>query len=291
MSENNDLSFIRLMIKGLSIITIKDKEITLEEHKSLLIFLKNHLIQNLRYINNSDILDIFKSIFNLILTISPNENLQCDSMTSLFINLVKTICDNNNSMMEKSEYIEELLQFIFNKINNCMQNDFIYIGKNGIDLISCILCSKYVGQKNYLENIERYLVPTADIIFSKVNLYIIPNNNIYNEDFIDILIKLYDTFYSALNKLKRFYSSLRRREISEEIFKKYGQFTYELIQLVPLIDEETKNNYGDANPILIFGEEFQELNNMKSKAFKFMTLIIQYLTITSNNNESQDKNN
>ena len=44
MSENNDLSFIRLMIKGLSIITIKDKEITLEEHKSLLIFLKVFLI-------------------------------------------------------------------------------------------------------------------------------------------------------------------------------------------------------------------------------------------------------
>ena len=283
-----NLSFIRLLIKGLSIPKIRNNEISIESHKSLLIFFKNFLIRNQRYINNSDIFDYFQSIFNLILTISPNENLQCNTMVLLFINLVKTVLDSNNSMMENEEYVEDLLKFIFSKVQASSDNDFIFIGKNGLELISCLFSSKNIGHKHYLENIQKYLIPVGDIIFSKAHFYIIPNNNKFDDDFVQILTKLYETLFDVLIKMKRIYSSLKRRELSEQIFGKFGKFTYELIQVIPFIDKETQEKYGDANPILVFNEEFQELNMMKSKAFKFLTLIIQYLTVSSNDGEDND---
>ena len=165
------LSLIKLIIKGLSITNIKNKEISLEMHKSLLIYLKNYLLINQRYINNCDIYDCLCNIFNLMLTVSNNANIQNESTLILLNNFVKTLCDNNNSIMEKPEYIEKLLKFIIDKITLVLDNNFLYIIKNGLGLIFILLSSKTIGQNNYLDFVQKYLIPTADLIFSKVNMY------------------------------------------------------------------------------------------------------------------------
>ena len=292
LMDKDKLSFIKLLIKGLSITKIRNEEISLDLHKSLLIYLKNYLLINQKCINNCDIYDYFCRIINLMLTPTENKNIRSESMLILFHNLIKTIFDNNNSMMEEVHYVEKLLLFILDKISSVQDNNFLFVAANGLGLISCFLSSKSVGQKNYLELIQKYLIPTSDIIFSKVYLYIIPNNNIYNIEFIIILKNLYETFYDSLNKMKRFYPSLKRKEFAEEFFKKYGTYTYELIQIIPICDVETKLKFGDENPILVFDDNYQEINLMKANAFKFMSLIIQYVTMSSSsNNNSANENN
>ena len=286
------LSLIKLIIKGLSITKIRNKEISLELHKSLLIYLKNFLLINQRYINNCDIYDYLCNIFNLMLTVTNNTNIQNESTLILLNSFVKTLCDNNNSMMEKPEYIEKLLKFILDKITPVLDNNFLYIIKNGLGLIFVLLSSKYIGPNNYLDFVQKYLIPTADIIFSKVNMYIIPNNNVYNFDYITILQNLYETFYMSLSKMKRFYPSLKRKETGEFFFSKYGKYTYELIQIIPSINKIEKNNYGNENPIIVFNEEYKDINTMKANAFKFINLMIQYSSMSSifNNNENNNNN-
>ena len=295
--QKDIISFTKLIIKGLSISKIRNQEISLELHKSLLIYLKNTLIINQRIINDSEIYNILEKIFNLMLTINDNENIQNDSMILLFNNLVKTLCDNNNSLMENIIYSDKLLKLVLDKIKAAPDKDFLYIAKNGLGLICCLLPSNSIGKNNYLDLIQKYLIPVGSIIFSKVCLYIIPNNNVYTIEFIDILKDLYETFYIVLLKLKRFFPSLKRKEVADEIFKIYGKYTYEIIQIVPFCDEDTKSKFGEANPILVFNEEYQQINLMKANAFQFMSLIIEYSTMSSiieDNNDSknyEDKKN
>ena len=289
--NTDKLSLIKLIIKGLSITKIRNEEISLELYKSLLIYLKNFLLLNQRNINSCDIYDYLCDLFNLMLTVTNNENIQDESTLILLNSLIKAICDNNNSMMEKPEYIEKLLKFILDKIIPVLDKDFLYVTKNGLGLIFVLLSSKTIGQNNYLNFVQKYLITTADIIFSKVNIYIVPNNNIYNIDFIIILKNLYETFYMSLSKMKRFYPSLKRKEIAEEFLLKYGKYTYELIQVVPSTDIKTKIKFGNENPIIVINEEYQEMNIMKANAFKFINLIIQFSSMSSIFNNTENNNN
>ena len=279
-------SFLKLLIKGLSIQSIKGQDISVELHKSLLIYLKNSLIINQRIINDTEIYNILVKIFNLMLTINQNENIRNESMQILFNNLVKTLCDNNNSTIGNDIYLDKLLKFILDKIKIAPDKDFLYIAKNGLGLFSCLLPSISVGKDKYLDYVDIYLIPTGKIIFSKVLLYINPKNNVYTNEYIEILKNLYETFHIVCLKMKRFFPSLKRKEVADKIFTIYGKYTYELIQIVPFCDEETKKLYGDANPILVFNEDYQEINMMKANAFKFMSLIIEYSTMSSNSEDN-----
>ena len=291
MNENL-LSFIKVLIKGLYITKIRQEEISLDLHKSLLIYLKNYLLINQRYINNCDIYEYYIALFDLFLTVTDNENIQCDSMHMLFDNFIKTLNDNNNTMMEDEEYVDKLLQNVFNKISKVEDRHFLYVVTHGLGLISILLLSKNVGQKNFFEFFKKYLISTADIIFNKVHKYIKQKNNEYNMDFVIILNNLYEKFYKSMEKMKRFYPSLTRKEIADELFAKYGKCTYELIEIMPLCDEKAKNEFGEANPILVFNSDFNEINIMKASAFKFVNLIIQFSTMCSsstiNNNNNCD---
>ena len=289
--NNNILSSIKLMIKGLTITHIRQEEISLDLHKSLLIYLKNCLLLNQRYINSCDIYTYFCLLFDLILTVTNNENIQSGAMHLLFDNLMKTLIDNNNSMMEDQEYIDKLLQYLFDKIIKFENEHFLYVTVHGLELISYLILNKYVGPNKFFDFFKKYIVSTAEIIFNKVYLYIKPKNNEYDMDFVFILQRLYEIIYDCLIKMKRYYPSLKRKEIADEFFLKYGKYTYELIEIVPISDEKMKNEFGEANPILVFNEEFIDMNTMKASAFKFVNLIIQFSTmysLTNNHNSTND---
>ena len=289
---SNTLSSMNLMIKGLAIPKINHVEISSDLHTSLIIYLKNMILVNQRNINDIDIFEFFKKLFNLFLTVTNNENLQSERMIILFNNLIKTLCDNNISMIYNEVYLKKLFEFVLNKvINNTQENNFLFITKNGLGIMSCFLAAKGIGQQLFLDLILNYLIPLSNYIFSKVCLYIVPKNNLYENDFIEILNNLYETFYLSLFKLKRFFPSIKRKEIADEFFKKYGKFTYELIQIVPINTVEVKNKFGIENPIIVFDEEYNEINNMKSKAFQFMSLIIEYSTMSSYDNGDKNNNN
>ena len=291
---SNILSLIKIVIKGLSVTNVRNIKISLELHKSLLIYLKNILLINQRNINDPDIYNYLKDIFTLMLTVTDNENIQCDSMVILFQNLIKTICDNN-SMISNTEYVEKLFKLILDKVTSANDKEFLLIAKNSLGLISSLFTSNSFNQENYLDFYRKYFIPITDTIFSKVYLYINPNNNIYEINFIIILENLFETFYSYLLKMKRFFPSLKRKEIADEIIIKYGKYTFEIIKLMPLNDEKTKIQFGETNPIIVFNENFEEMNHMKASAFKFIELIIQFSTMSSikdeNQNNSDNNNN
>ena len=286
LTASNIVPYIQVIIKGLSISVVKNFEISLELHKSLLIHLKNLLIINQRYINDSDMYECVYNICNIMLTVANNEHNQCDSMVILFENLIKTICDNN-TMMNINKYKEGLFKNILDKVNSANDKDFLIVSKNSLILFHCFLCSNYFNKDNYLDYLLKYFIPLIDNIFKKVHLFINPAQNILEIKFIFILRKLYNSFYSILLKLKKYYSSLKRKEIADEIFKLYGKYTYELMQTVSYYDEETKNKFGDSNPIIVFNENYMEINFMKAYAFRFISLLIKYSKMASNDDEKK----
>ena len=286
LTASNIVPYIQVIIKGLSISVVKNFEISLELHKSLLIHLKNLLIINQRYINDSDMYECVYNICNIMLTVANNEHNQCDSMVILFENLIKTICDNN-TMMNINKYKEGLFKNILDKVNSANDKDFLIVSKNSLILFHCFLCSNYFNKDNYLDYLLKYFIPLIDNIFKKVHLFINPAQNILEIKFIFILRKLYNSFYSILLKLKKYYSSLKRKEVADEIFKLYGKYTYELMQTVSYYDEETKNKFGDSNPIIVFNENYMEINFMKAYAFRFISLLIKYSKMAPNDNEKK----
>ena len=286
LTASNIVPYIQVIIKGLSISVVKNFEISLELHKSLLIYLKNLLIINQRYINDSDMYECVYNICNIMLTVANNEHNQCDSMVILFENLIKTICDNN-TMMNINKYKEGLFKNILDKVNSANDKDFLIVSKNSLILFHCFLCSNYFNKDNYLDYLLKYFIPLIDNIFKKVHLFINPAQNILEIKFIFILRKLYNSFYSILLKLKKYYSSLKRKEVADEIFKLYGKYTYELMQTVSYYDEETKNKFGDSNPIIVFNENYMEINFMKAYAFRFISLLIKYSKMASNDDEKK----
>ena len=286
LTASNIVPYIQVIIKGLSISVVKNFEISLELHKSLLIHLKNLLIINQRYINDSDMYECVYNICNIMLTVANNEHNQCDSMVILFENLIKTICDNN-TMMNINKYKEGLFKNILDKVNSANDKDFLIVSKNSLILFHCFLCSNYFNKDNYLDYLLKYFIPLIDNIFKKVHLFINPAQNILEIKFIFILRKLYNSFYSILLKLKKYYSSLKRKEVADEIFKLYGKYTYELMQTVSYYDEETKNKFGDSNPIIVFNENYMEINFMKAYAFRFISLLIKYSKMASNDDEKK----
>ena len=294
LTASNILPYIKIIIKGLSVSIVKNYEISLDLHKSLLIYLKNLLIINQRYINDSDMYECVNNICNIMLTVSNNAHNQCDSMVILFENLIKTICDNN-TMMNINKYKEALFKNILDKVNSANDKDFLIVSKNGLILFHSFLCSNNFNKDNYLDYILKYFIPLIDNIFKKVHLFIVPNKNILEIRFIYILTKLYNSFYAILLKMKKYYSSLKRKEVADEIFKQYGKYTYELMQTVSFCDEETKKQFGDSNPIIVFNEDYMEINFMKAYAFRFITLLIKFSKMVSiddkKDNSFYEKNN
>ena len=286
LTASNIVPYIQVIIKGLSISVVKNFEISLELHKSLLIHLKNLLIINQRYINDSDLYECVYNICNIMLTVANNEHNQCDSMVILFENLIKTICDNN-TMMNINKYKEGLFKNILDKVNSANDKDFLIVLKIALILFHSFLCSNNFNKDNYLDYLLKYFIPLIDNIFKKVHLFINPAQNILEIKFIFILRKLYNSFYSILLKLKKYYSSLKRKEVADEIFKLYGKYTYELMQTVSYYDEETKNKFGDSNPIIVFNENYMEINFMKAYAFRFISLLIKYSKMASNDDEKK----
>ena len=78
-----------------------------------------------------------------------------------------------------------------------------------------------------------------------------------------------------------------------KFFREYGNYCFELIQLMPQFDEETKNKYGSPNPIIVFNKDeniCKEINNMKNRAIQFLSLIIQITSLKEKNSIEDDSN-
>ena len=275
------ISEIYLLLKTLSFTSIRNQEISLQQYKNLFIYMKNLIIMNQRYIKDFDIDQIIIKL--ILIMISPNiEYIQYKNMILLYIQLLKIICDNDCGSNLDDNKIKNYYNIIFNNINQIINSEnFVIIAKNSLLIYSCFIETNLIGASILLDLLQKYILSICDIIFDKTKIYIIPSVK-YDIQFIKVLKYMYKMIIVCLKKLKRFFPSIKRKEISDNIFAKYGRYSLDLIKLIPIEnkDEIILNN------ILVFKEEYKSFNLMKSNIFQFLCIILEnslYDTNESNN--------
>ena len=284
-----------LLFQALSTKIIQGKEISLDLHKSVGIYLKNlFLIQKI--LSSEDIYNCLLKIFDLIFNQSKdNPHLLNPSILSLFQTIVLGLLSNQKIIDSKNNnYINDLFSILVNSLKNVNKDNFLTVAKCVILLTTSLLSSKSANANNYEPLINNYYIPIINIIFANVTNYIIPKDNIYNEEFITILKLLLDGFYCTLLRTKNFFDNEKRKELAMRLFKEYGTYCYELIQLMPELDEENKKLFGNNNGIIVFNideKKYSEINGMKSKAIQFISFITQISTLDSRKDKENFEKN
>ena len=284
---------IEIIFLALSKKIIGGKEITLDLHKSLVVYLKN-LFYAYKDSEADKIFNYLLKIFDLIFNQSQNNpNLLETSILSIFQAMISNLLSNKNMISTDDNYIDQLFAVLLNSIKNATNDKFLKIARTVVLLSASLLSSKSANNTNYEKLINDYYIPIVNSIFANVPNFIIPKNNIYNDEYITILKFLLDGFYTILLRMKIFFENNKRKEIAMKFFKDYGTYCLELIQLSPNFDENTKNQFGIANPIIVFNSNEKmcyEINILKSKAIQFLSFITQISTLEDKITEEESKN-
>ena len=284
---------IEIIFLALSNKIIGGKEITLNLHKSLVIYLKNLLIAH-KDSEADKVYDYLLKIFDLIFNkTQDNPNLLDISILSIFQAMISYLLSNKNMVLKENNYIVQLFTILLNSIKNAPNEKFLSIAKCVILLSASLLTSKCANNNNYEKLIDEFYIPIVNSVFSNVPKFIIPKSDIYNNEYIIILKFLLDGFYSVLLRMKIFYENSKRKELSLKFFKEYGTYCFELIQLSPNFDENTKAQFLNQNPIIVFNSDEKicfEINILKSKAIQFLSFITQMSTLEDKITEEESKN-
>ena len=285
--------YTSLLFKALSLKSINNQEISLDLHKSVIIYIKNILVNNQKKLEASEMYECINNLVNLLFDeANPNKNLSHPSILDIIQNLIQLLL-NTPKIMSDQSYIDKIFQKLLAAISNANQNNFLKIGKIVVNLCSSLLTSKSADKNNFESLIKKYYKPIADIVFKNVLFFINPKNDVYNNDYIYILKILFDGFYINLSRIRNMYTVEQRKEIVLDFFQKYGTFSYELMQINPPFDEPTKKIYQNSNPILIFNADetkVQNINNMKSKTIQFLSFVIQMSAPAGGNSLEENKN-
>ena len=284
---------INILFVALSSKILSGQEIPLELHKSITLYFKNLLYLH-KDLDPEDILYCLNKIFELIFNKNKeNPHISDNLIFNAFQNMIHHLLSLKN-IIAKKDYINHSFKIILNNIQITNNENFLIIAKFVILLSSNILSSKSADENNYIQLINDYYIPIINIIFEKVPNYINPEQNVYNIDFIIIIKIMLDGFYSNLSRMKGIIPNDKMKEIYMNFFKKYGTYCFELVQLMPQFDEETKKIFGNPNKIIVFNKDEKisnELNLMKSKSIQFLAFITQISTLQEKYNNDEIKNN
>jgi hypothetical protein len=292
LEVSNGLSYgITLLLEALKINSFNNKTISLDIHKSIVIYLKNIFFKNNTF-NSEELFGYLINIMNILfMHRNNNPNLSNPIIINVFQNIISIILSSKSIIEKKNQnYLEQILENLLKILKSETKENFLQTAKIGILLTNTLLGTKSANGDNYEQILENYYMPIVNIIFSNVSNYIDPKNNIYNNEFIVVLKLLFDGFYSNLTKTRSFYNATKRKEIASKFFKEYGSYSFELIQIMPLFDEETAKKYGKPNPIIVFNideDKYSEMNHMKSKAIQFLSFITQVSTLEEKNMEEE----
>ena len=274
-------SSINLLFIALSTTKISGKEISLELHKSVSLFLKN-IFTVKHFLDDETLFFCCNQIFDLIFNKSKdNPHLVDKTIFISFQEMLKSLL-SSPKLFENKDFIMQLFNTILTNLKNASKENYLQIAKYVVALSSTLLTSERADPGNYEQLINDYYIPIINNIFFNVPNYLNPKSNIYNIEFIIVIRLLLDGFYPNLLKMKGFYRTEKLKEICLKFFREYGTYCFELVQLMPEFDEETKKKYVNPNPMIVFNKDEKicfELNLMKSKAIQFISLIIQISTL------------
>ena len=292
----NDIKYgISLLFEALKLNTIENEIMPLDMYKSILIYFKNILINNIPQFESEELLSYLINIINLLFNQGKeNSNLSHPILINLFQTIISIILSSKKLLeRENKDYIFQIFEILLKIVKSVTNENFLQHVKIVILLTGTLLSSKSADANNYEKILENYYIPIINHVFDNVQNYLDPKNNIYNNEFILILKILFDGFYSNLSKTRTIFNIKKRKEIASKFFKNYGLYSLELIQLMPPFDEDTAKRFGKPNPIIVFNNDEKksyEINHMKSKAIQFLSFITQVSTLEERNCEEEEKN-
>ena len=275
LSKNLE-NYLSLLLKGLSLTSFNNKEISLNLHKSLSINLKNILSRKNLEIKDNQLSSLIEIIFKLFFTPNSNPNLLNESILLIFEEIIHKII----SLTQKLN-LEKIFNFLYQAISQEPKQSIIFINraKIVITFIRVIFRSQKMEENNSLNLIKDYYIPIIDTIFKNVPNYIDPSKNIFNKDYFNLLDILIDDMYINFKNLKNNFKDFNRfNEIMLIIFDKYSLLIFELIKIQIPFDEESQKMFDKQNPLIIFNsseEKYKEANNMKSKCIQFFVFVTE----------------
>ena len=170
-----------ILFQALAMREIQGKEITLDLHKSVAIYLKNLFFMQ-KGLNGNDLYNCLLKIFDLIFNQSrQNVHLTHPTILSIFQTVVYALLSNHKLLEEENnDYINKLFSILLSSIQNVKKENFLTVAKCVVLLCRSLLTSKSTNVDNVEKLINDYYIPIINIIFSNVGNYLIPKDNIHN---------------------------------------------------------------------------------------------------------------
>ena len=287
---------ISLLLKALSLKSINNINIPLDIHTSIIIYLKNILLTKQNELNSNFISSCLEVILDLVF----NQNKKNDNLNNAkIINIIKniiSIISTSLLLITDTDYMFRAFKIISESVHvhsANKDNNFLKIIKSAIILSTSLLTAKGIQTFIFEKLLNDYYIPIINIIFKNVPDYIDPKNNIYNNEYICILKHLYDGLFLIFVKMRGIFNNEKRKEIGCKIFREYGAYSYELLQIMPTMEGASIKKYINNNPLILFNIDEQkcyEINHMKAMILQFMSTIIQISTLEVPKMDEESKN-
>ena len=269
--ENDIQKYIKLFIYLLSLKSINNYDIPLELHMAIVLYLKK-LFSYYNKDLDSYISFYLKDIITLLITNSININLNRNILFNNFLILIEQLL-YSNSIINDYNNLKNLFNLLYNYISlNHSKND-IKINIKIIMLNNSFMKSKAINKENFLLLFNEYYLRIYEEVENNI-IYFINISNKYNGEIIHLLKYFYKGLNNSILKMNLIFNQKQRKEISLLLFNKYNKFSLNLIKKICSIFNNKSND------IIIYinnNEECNILNNMLSKIFKFMILILNTL--------------
>ena len=251
----------------LKILRLDEKEVSIDIKKSTAVYLKNLTQSKLKEFSKEDLASILHSLITLVIDSNLTQKTN-STLENIINNLIFTII-NTDQIFSNPELLQQILEFLSSTLIKSKIEVYISTAKSALNLINTFLATKSVNKDN-LQITIKYIISCTDDIFSKVPNYIIPAQSSFEVEFIALIKTVYEIFNSLFRKIKNY---IGNEQYSLLLFDKYAQFSYELLTLS--ISNVTTN--GEDN-VVYYTDNSKvngRVNSMKSKAFQFLTRIIE----------------
>ena len=301
MSENLSV-FIPLLLKSLYLSSINGNQISLDLHKSVVIYLRNLLLKHANDLKPEDIFEILKKIISLFFAWESNININNEIISTILQNIINFLLSVDKIHKEPKcidNLFSEIIKFISDKNSPYMSEKNIFITyEKIIYLCNSLLTSRSTHFNNYQSLLDNYFLTIIDKILGMAQNYIIPEKNVYNDKYCLIVKLLFDTFYNVLSNIKSFLNNNLLKGICINIFKKYWIVCLGLIKLNPQLDSASQKKYEKVNPIIVLDideKKYSSINLMKSRIIQLICFLVQYMSAISNDfdflNKTEDEDN
>ena len=261
--SNDFKTHFQVMLK---ILSSDEKEVKLDIKKAAAIYLKNITVSKSKQLSKEDIISLLQNVLNLVLNPTASNYKPNPTIDGTLNNLIFCLLNLDQFLSDK-ELPNQILTYLSSTMIKSQIEMYIPTAKSIFNILNTFIATKSVN-KDTLQITIKHIMTCCDDVFSKVPLYIIPSKNQLDMDFLSLLRYLYEVLNALVKKIK---SYIGHEQIVPVFFQKYGQYSFELITL-------SINNLTSDGNIIYYTQDSTmngKVNAMKSKAFQFLTRIIE----------------